>query len=75
MRLKDTLVKVVGILDLHVDYSLGGGNDALQLVMKKFGEKLQIGSNETAETEKRLFYKVLRASISYNKNGHKKGTF
>lgn len=39
--------------------ALGDGTDEFQLVMKKGGENLQIGSYETTEIEKGFIYKGL----------------
>lgn len=75
LRLLDRSGVLVGVLALHVDDCIGGGTDALSAVMKKVGEKLQIGSHESAATEKGFFYKGLRVSVVHHESGSLSGKF
>lgn len=75
MRLVDKRGTIIGLLALHVDDALGGGTDAVTKVMTKVGEKLQIGSHETAATKKRFFYRGLRVYIVNHTLGHLKSKF
>lgn len=75
LRLRDQSGMLVGILALHVDDAIGGGTQLLSDVMEKVGEKLKIGSHETAANERGFFYKGLRISVTHHESGEFKEKF
>jgi hypothetical protein len=64
LRLLSSTDEVLGVLALHVDDALGGGTQALLETMRKVGERLQIGSEETAADKPEGFiYKGPRVHV------------
>ena len=65
----DKFGKIIGILALHVDDAIDGGSTRLFDIMRKIGERLQIGSLESSDNRLGLFYKGLRIStVRFNKD-------